>query len=161
MAKISIEQKLWIISLNELSKKYDIANQRAMHALQMYGSSKVILQDDGSLGYPSDVVKEYRRQGPILEPLSINEELFLQRYYEGKVQEICAVFQFPHKIQATSIMFLKKFYQKWYVMEHNPKTILLVCICLACQVEDNFVSAQEFGRCQRVDPHILEGYRKC
>ena len=132
MAEISTVQKLWIISLDELSKKYGVANQRAMHALQMYGSSKVILQDDGSLGYPSDVAEECRRQGLVPEPLSINKKLFLRRYYEGKVQEICTTFQFPHKIQATSIMF-------------RTQEVLSKVVCNGARSQDNLVGVYILG----------------
>ena len=32
------------------------------------------------------------------EGLSVEEEAELRRFYEGKIQEVCAAFRFPHKI---------------------------------------------------------------
>lgn len=71
-------------------------------------------------------------------------------FYEQKIQEVCAAFKFPHKIQvkdpflkmvpfqfmqfhvnslltdlqATAIIYFKRFYLQWSVMEHHPKHIM-------------------------------------
>ena len=35
------------------------------------------------------------------EPLTVDEEILIQRFYEQKIQQVCAAFSFPHKIQVT------------------------------------------------------------
>lgn len=71
-------------------------------------------------------------------------------FYEQKIQEVCQAFKFPHKIQvilflifcsmelvkekifveslfalqATAIIYFKRFYLQWSVMEHHPKHIM-------------------------------------
>lgn len=67
-------------------------------------------------------------------------------FYEQKIQEVCGAFQFPHKIQATAIIYFKRFYLQWSVMEHHPKHIMLTCIYAACKIEENHVSAEELGK---------------
>jgi len=86
-----------------------------------------------------------------IKPLSIEEEQSIKVFYENKLQEVCNNFHFPHKIQvyaissliitatlffcnqffeivyvtqATALIFFKRFYLQWSVMEHQPKNIM-------------------------------------
>ena len=34
-------------------------------------------------------------------PLTVDEEILIQRFYEQKIQQVCAAFSFPHKIQVS------------------------------------------------------------
>eukprot|EP00958_Prasinococcus_capsulatus_P011714 scaffold1167_cov418-Prasinococcus_capsulatus_cf.AAC.27 len=81
-----------------------------------------------------------------LSPLNVEEEGVLRRVWEGKVQHVCNAFHFPNKIQATAVTYLKRFYIENSVMDDVPKQIMLSCIYLACKIEENYLSAEEFAR---------------
>ena len=142
----STHNKKWIISLNELTKKYQIANKRAMNALYKYGTTKVQIQHGGILVYVcASEYGENERTSALPLHLSVEEELLLQRYSMKQIQQFCKAFSFPKKIQITSIMFFKRFYQRWSIMEHNPIYIMYTCIFLACKVEDHYISVEKLG----------------
>lgn len=149
----------WILSRNDLVEKRRDANQRAVLALKKYGATRVEVQPDGSLAYPGvpitgdDFAGEKKSALP--EPLTVDEELLLQRFYQQKIQQVCAAFSFPHKIQAAAILYFKRFFLNWSVMEHDPKQIMLTCIYISCKVEEFHVSAEELGKGIQQDPQAL------
>lgn len=152
----STHRKRWILNPHDLTRKYQAANQRAVDALHKYGATRVEVQPDGSLTYPgAGGDGENGRKGPLPEHLSVEEELLVRRFYENKIQQVCAAFRLPYKIQATAIMYFKRFYQQWSVMEHDPKNIMLTCIYLACKVEESHVSAEELGKGIQQDPQVV------
>ncbi|KAJ0905786.1 putative cyclin [Helianthus annuus] len=114
----------------------------------MYGATRVDVDLDGSLAYPelqSDV-KENAEKHSRTKPLKIDEEQLLRAFYEFKIQDVCDAFKFPRKIQGTALIYFKRFYLQWSVMEHHPKDIMLTCIYTACKAEENHVSAEELGK---------------
>ncbi|XP_038883650.1 cyclin-H1-1 isoform X2 [Benincasa hispida] len=90
--------------------------------------------------------------------LSIEEDQFMRVFYENKLQEVCNNFHFPHKIQATALIYFKRFYLQWSVMQHNPKNVMLTCIYAACKIEENHVSAEELGKGISQDHQIILNY---
>jgi len=90
-----------------------------------------------------------------VKPLSYEEEQLTRVFYKQKIQEVCAAFKFPHKIQATAITYFKRFYLQWSVMEHHPKHIMLTCVYTSCKVEENHVSAEELGKGIQQDHQII------
>ncbi|CAI5523523.1 unnamed protein product [Closterium sp. Naga37s-1] len=94
---------------------------------------------------------------PRPKPLSEEEERVMCRYYEGKIQEVCAAFRFPYKIYSTSLQYFKRFFLVCSVMEHDPKSIMLTVIYIACKVDEVYVSAEEFGRGIGQDPQVVLG----
>lgn len=81
--------------------------------------------------------------------LKTEEEQLLRAFYEFKIQDVCDAFKFPRKIQvimslvsmarimhdhdsnlqfyvvqATALIYFKRFYLQWSVMEHHPKNIM-------------------------------------
>ncbi|CAI5480964.1 unnamed protein product [Closterium sp. Yama58-4] len=94
---------------------------------------------------------------PRPKPLSEEEERVMCRYYEGKIQEVCAAFRFPYKIYSTSLQYFKRFFLMCSVMEHDPKSIMLTAIYIACKVDEVYVSAEEFGRGIGQDPQVVLG----
>lgn len=44
------------------------------------------------------------RKGPLPEHLSIEEELLVRRFYENKIQQVCAAFRLPNKIQVWALI---------------------------------------------------------
>ncbi|KAH7650612.1 CyclinH/Ccl1 protein [Dioscorea alata] len=115
--------------------------------LEQYGSTRLEVSIDGSLSYPEPMhdQRENERQSTS-KPLTSEEEQLMRVFYEQKIQEVCGAFMFPHKIQATAIIYFKRFYLQWSVMEHHPKHIMLTCIYASCKVEENHVSAEELGK---------------
>ncbi|KAJ0961356.1 hypothetical protein J5N97_000563 [Dioscorea zingiberensis] len=116
--KTSTHRSRWIFTPQDLVEKHEIANQRAAKMLEQ----------------------------STLKPLNCEEEQLMRVFYEQKIQEVCGAFMFPHKIQATAIIYFKRFYLQWSVMEHHPKHIMLTCIYASCKVEENHVSAEELGK---------------
>ncbi|XP_059439115.1 cyclin-H1-1 [Corylus avellana] len=144
----STHRTKWIFTPQELVEKYKAANQRAIQALEKYGATLMEVDIDGSLSYPEpqtnakDTADKHSRP----KPLNIEEEQYMRVFYENKLQEVCNNFHFPHKIQATALIYFKRFYLQWSIMEHHPKNIMLTCIYGACKIEENHVSAEELGK---------------
>ncbi|XWS58176.1 hypothetical protein CRYUN_Cryun08bG0012400 [Craigia yunnanensis] len=79
-------------------------------------------------------------------------------FYENKLREVCSAFYFPNKIQATALIYFKRFYLQWSVMEHHPKHIMLTCVYAACKIEENHVSAEELGKGISQDHQMILNY---
>lgn len=153
----SSHRERWIFTAADTVEKYQAANERAVKTLQQYGSTKLEVELDGSVVYPVEGIdaQENGAKRHILEPLTVDEELLMLRFYEQKIQEVCGAFKFPHKIQATAILYFKRFYLQWSVMEHDPKHIMLTCIYTSCKVEEFHVSAEELGKGIQQDHQVI------
>ncbi|KAI4349971.1 hypothetical protein L6164_010506 [Bauhinia variegata] len=144
----STHRAKWIFTPQQLVEKYKAANEKAIQVLEKYGATLMEVDVDGSLSYPEpqNNAKDKAEKHSRPKPLSIEEEQCMRVFYENKLQEVCKNFHFPHKIQATALMYFKRFYLQWSVMEHHPKNIMLTCIYSACKIEENHVSAEELGK---------------
>lgn len=153
----SSHRQRWMFTAADIVEKYQAANERAVKTLQQYGSTKLQVELDGSVVYPGEGIdaEENGTKRHLLEPLTVDEELLMQRFYEQKIQEVCGAFKFPHKIQATAILYFKRFYLRWSVMEHDPKHIMLTCIYTSCKVEEFHVSAEELGKGIQQDHQVI------
>lgn len=156
----STHRSKWIFTPQDLIEKYKAANQRAIQALEKYGSTRMDVDVDGSLSYaePQINAKDNVEKHSRAKPLKIEEEELLRVFYEYKIQEVCEAFHFPHKVQATALMYFKRFYLHWSVMEHYPKNIMLTCIYAACKIEENHVSAEELGKGISQDHQMILNY---
>ncbi|XP_001632226.2 cyclin-H [Nematostella vectensis] len=78
--------------------------------------------------------------------LTVEEEKKLVEYYELVIVEVSAKFQppVPRSVTATAITYLKRFYVKTSVMDHPPKEMFLVCLFMACKVEEYNISVENF-----------------
>ncbi|OAY63683.1 cyclin-H1-1 [Ananas comosus] len=125
--------------------------------LEQYGVTRLEVDVDGSLSYPEPVLdqKDNAERHSSAKPLNCEEEHLMRVFYEQKIQEVCAAFKFPHKIQATAILYFKRFYLQWSVMEHHPKHIMLTCVYTSCKVEENHVSAEELGKGIQQDHQMI------
>ncbi|XP_057862481.1 cyclin-H1-1 isoform X2 [Cryptomeria japonica] len=155
----STHREHWLFTSEDLAEKYRAANERAATTLRQYGSTKLEVELDGSVEYPGKSIAAgengFVRQAHLPEPLTVDEELLLRIFYEQKIQEVCGAFKFPHKIQATAIIYFKRFYLRWSVMEHDPKHIMLTCIYTSCKVEEFHVSAEELGKGIQQDHQVI------
>ncbi|CAI9102190.1 OLC1v1000418C3 [Oldenlandia corymbosa var. corymbosa] len=145
----------WIFTPQVLKEKYKASNQRAKQALEKYGSTKVEVNLDGSISYAETDSKGNGENQSRTKPLKVEEEQLLRAFYEFKIQDVCDAFKFPRKIQATALIYFKRFYLQWSVMEHHPKHIMLTCIYGACKAEENHVSAEELGKGIEQDHHVI------
>ncbi|CAL8166373.1 unnamed protein product [Prunus armeniaca] len=144
----STHRAKWIFTPEELVGKYKAANQRAIQTLEKYGATLMEVDVDGTISYPEPqvIAKDNADKHSRPKPISIEEEQFMRVFYENKLQEVCKNFHFPHKVQATALIYFKRFYLQWSVMQHHPKNIMLTCIYAACKIEENHVSAEELGK---------------
>ncbi len=69
-----------------------------------------------------------------IKAVSLEDEQKLLRYYASKLQGICQALQFPDKVRATALIYLKRAYLSFSILDHNPKNIILACIYLAGKV---------------------------
>ncbi|XP_047340963.1 cyclin-H1-1 [Impatiens glandulifera] len=152
----STHRAKWLFTPHDLKDKCKVANQRAKLSLEKYGSTKLDVDVDGSWSYPEpqvDVKDNDKHSRP--KALKPEEEQLLRAFYEFKIQDVCDAFKFPRKIQATALIYFKRFYLQWSVMEHHPKQIMLTCIYAACKAEENHVSAEELGKGIEQDHQII------
>ncbi|KMZ56362.1 Cyclin-H [Zostera marina] len=153
----STQRKNWIFSSDQLLEKRTAANQRAVLTLQKYGATRLEVDLDGSVKYPFPLLDsmENGERHSLPKHLNCSEEQLMRVFYEHKIQEVCLAFRFPHKIQGSAILYFKRFYLQWSVMEHHPKHIMLTCIYASCKVEENHVSAEELGKGIQQDHQVI------
>ncbi|KAF3652275.1 putative FBD-associated F-box protein-like [Capsicum annuum] len=125
------------------------------NSIVKYGTTRMEVDIDGSFSYAEiqNDAKDSAEKRP--KPLKVEEEQLLRAFYEFKIQDVCDAFKFPRKIQATALLYFKRFYLQWSVMEHHPKDIMLTCIYAACKAEENHVSAEELGKGIGQDHHVI------
>ncbi|KAK8937845.1 Cyclin-H1-1 [Platanthera guangdongensis] len=150
----STHKAKWIFSPRDLLEKREAANWRARKMLEQYGSTRLEVDLDGSISYP-EPLQEPKAERSSQKPLNCEEEQLMRVFYEQKIQEVCGAFKFLHKIQGTAIIYFKRFYLQWSVMEHHPKHIMLTCIYASCKVEENHVSAEELGKGIQQDHQMI------
>ncbi|KAI4388844.1 hypothetical protein MLD38_001138 [Melastoma candidum] len=153
--RTSTHRERWIFTPHDLAAKYEAANRRAIQTLEKYGATRMEVDEDGTLLYRETPVNPSTEKHSRPKPLSIEEERYLRIFYENKLREVCGAFYFPHKIQATALIYFKRFYLQWSVMEHHPKDIILTCIYTACKIEENHVSAEELGKGISQDHQVI------
>ncbi|XP_044471940.1 cyclin-H1-1 isoform X2 [Mangifera indica] len=124
---------------------------------ELYGTTQMEVDIDGSFSYP-EPQKDNAEKHSRPKPLSIEEEQSMRVFYENKLREVCSAFYFPNKIQATALLYFKRFYLQWSVMEHHPKNIMLTCVYAACKIEENHVSAEELGKGISQDHQMILNY---
>ncbi|KAK7269339.1 hypothetical protein RIF29_22064 [Crotalaria pallida] len=153
----STHRAKWVFTPQQLVEKYRAANQRAREVLEKGGTTLMTIDADGSLKYPEPQIntKDNANKRSRAKPVSIEEERCIRLFLEDKIQEVCKNFHFPHKIQATALIYFKRFYLQWSIMEHDPKNILLTCIYAACKIEENHVSAEELGKGIQQDHQMI------
>ncbi|KAM0901438.1 hypothetical protein ACQ4PT_019985 [Festuca glaucescens] len=151
----STHRERWIFQPQDLIDKWTGVNRRSAETLAQYGTTRLKVDPvDGSISNP-EPVPDHVVGSSSVKPLSCEEEQMMRRFYEQKIQEVCKAFKFPHKIQATAIIYFKRFYLQWSVMEHHPKHIMLTCVYSSCKVEENHVSAEELGKGINQDHQII------
>ena len=88
--------------------------------------------------------------------VSMEEEKQLFSYYERMISKICVLFRMPRKILAISIVYFKRFYLKFSILDYDPWTVMITCVYLACKVENAYVSAEEIAKGVQRDARVVE-----
>ncbi|KAF2307251.1 hypothetical protein GH714_025797 [Hevea brasiliensis] len=98
----STHKAKWIFTSQLLVEKHKVTNQRAKQMLEKYGTTRMEVDVDGSLSYPEPQVNAADNADKHSRPklLSVEEEQFMR---------------------ATALIYFKRFYLQWSVMEHDPK----------------------------------------
>ncbi|KAH9618593.1 hypothetical protein KSS87_003950 [Heliosperma pusillum] len=125
--------------------------------LVKYGTASLEIDADGSFSHPKRK-RDSENNGDkhsSVKPLKVEDERMLHAFYENKIQEVCRAFFFPHKIQGTALIYYKRFYLHWSVMEHDPKYVMLTCVYLACKIEENHVSSEDLGKIIQLDHQLI------
>ncbi|CAF0715310.1 unnamed protein product [Brachionus calyciflorus] len=79
--------------------------------------------------------------------LTYEEERIILLHYEYLLKQFCSHFQPPLtmlSVVGTSIAYFKRFYLRNSCMEYHPKDIFLICIYLACKIEEFNISIHQF-----------------
>ena len=130
----SSQKRLWTLTSDEIEKRRAAARARAIDAAT---EARI------TAGEPTT--------SSASSPLSDDEETLLRRYYEVKIQNVCAAYSLPTKVQTTALLLFKRFLLGTSLLSHNLKIMLLTAVYVACKVEENYVSAEELGRGMKED----------
>ena len=79
-----------------------------------------------------------------LEYLFMEEEELLCSFYQSKIQDICKFHNFPLNIFGTAVLFHKRFYLSYPMLQFDPKHVMLTCVFLAAKVENNHLQLGDF-----------------
>ena len=133
----STQRRHWTLSADEIARRRSEARARAIDAAN---ESRAPRTGDASAEAPPD-------------PPTPEEEATLRRYYEVKIQKVCQAFSLPTKVRATAVALFKRFLTRTSPLErsHSLKVTMLTSIYVACKVEENYVSADEFGKGMQED----------
>lgn len=87
--------------------------------------------------------------------LTADDERKLLTFYHRQTMDICNSFKFPHKVIATALIYLKRFYLAYSTVEYNPRDLMVTCIYLACKIEEHYIGAEELCRHAKVNPEMV------
>ena len=65
-----------------------------------------------------------KQQVQPVEWVTVEEQLDYIRFFERKIMDYCQFFKFNETVQATALMFFKRFYIEFTIMDYEPKKIL-------------------------------------
>ncbi|QDZ18100.1 cyclin H [Chloropicon primus] len=88
--------------------------------------------------------------------VSLEEQKQLLSYYERTLSKICQLFRMPRKILAISLVYFKRFYLKFTVLDHEPWRIMVTCVYLACKCENQYIAAEEIAKGVQRDARLVE-----
>uniref|UniRef100_A0A7S1SZD7 Cyclin N-terminal domain-containing protein n=1 Tax=Tetraselmis chuii TaxID=63592 RepID=A0A7S1SZD7_9CHLO len=90
------------------------------------------------------------------QPLDLEEDLLLQKYYQKKIQEVCrSVLHLPPKVAASAIQLFKRFTLSTSLLEHDAVKLMLTCIYVACKVEESYLNVEDL--CTRLSLRDYKG----
>jgi cyclin H len=132
----------WFFTAKDLDKMRLTAYQRALQTLDEHGCSAIEASIDGYVMYRGTCEKGTKKRTALPEPLTVDDESLMRVYYENLLLEVCKVLQLPHTIKEAAIIYLKRFYLLWSIMEHHPKPIMMTCVFIACKNWDSYIGVE-------------------
>ncbi|ORY00404.1 cyclin-like protein [Basidiobolus meristosporus CBS 931.73] len=129
----SSQYRSWRFSEKQLQEIRQISNQASIERV------KTNLEEAKQLG-------DSQQSNGQTNYLNVQDEMALVGFYETKVRDFCKAFQFPNKVKATAITYMKRFFLYNTVMDYHPKTIMLTSLFLATKVENSFISIDDFAQ---------------
>ncbi|KAF6040082.1 CycH [Bugula neritina] len=78
--------------------------------------------------------------------ITVAEQDMVVRHCELALKAFCKSFKpaMPPNVMAIAIIYLKRVYLKYSIMDYHPKDIITTCAYLACKVDEFNVSLKEF-----------------
>ncbi|GAX76437.1 hypothetical protein CEUSTIGMA_g3882.t1 [Chlamydomonas eustigma] len=89
--------------------------------------------------------------------VSLEDQLKVLRFYERQIMKLCATLNYPPKVKATAIMYLKRFYLIHSCLTHDPARLMLTSVYLAGKIEESYIGAEEFCKLMKQDPKAVLG----
>eukprot|EP01026_Neomeris_dumetosa_P053792 TRINITY_DN4813_c0_g1_i6.p1 TRINITY_DN4813_c0_g1~~TRINITY_DN4813_c0_g1_i6.p1 ORF type:complete len:340 (-),score=61.52 TRINITY_DN4813_c0_g1_i6:388-1407(-) len=118
----STQYKKFIFTTDQLVEKRRQNNERAIE------EAKKLIQEESQT---------------TINFLTVEEELTLLKFYEAKIQEFCKKLRIPRRVCGVAMIFFKRYYIRYSVMEKDPLNVMMTSIYLACKTMDNYMSAEE------------------
>eukprot|EP01025_Chloroclados_australasicus_P063963 TRINITY_DN8485_c0_g3_i1.p3 TRINITY_DN8485_c0_g3~~TRINITY_DN8485_c0_g3_i1.p3 ORF type:complete len:337 (-),score=64.82 TRINITY_DN8485_c0_g3_i1:648-1658(-) len=84
-----------------------------------------------------------QQENQTIQFLTVEEEVTLVRFYESRMQDFCRRLRIPRRVCSVAMIFFKRYYIRYSVMEKDPLNVMMTAIYLACKTMDNYISAEE------------------
>ncbi|KAI8825671.1 cyclin-like protein [Fimicolochytrium jonesii] len=83
---------------------------------------------------------------PIPECISWEEQQRLSQFYVNRLVKFCKAIKPPldRFVQATAVVFFKRFYLRNTMMDYDPKVYFLTCLFLSTKVENQYIPLRDF-----------------
>eukprot|EP01023_Acetabularia_acetabulum_P028650 TRINITY_DN2703_c0_g1_i4.p1 TRINITY_DN2703_c0_g1~~TRINITY_DN2703_c0_g1_i4.p1 ORF type:complete len:341 (-),score=66.80 TRINITY_DN2703_c0_g1_i4:271-1293(-) len=132
----SSQYRQFIFTAEQLAEKRKVNNERAIEE-----ANKLI-----------------QKENQAIEFLTVEEELTLLRFYESKIQEFCRKLRIPRRVLGVAMIFFKRYYIRYSVMEKDPLNLMMTSIYVACKTMDNYISAGELCKLINRPPALILSY---
>jgi len=131
------QDRFWLFAKEQLAEKRKKANKTAADAV-VRNLNNDMLVSPAKKQKPDDGGMETGDAGGgagQAEPVKPAEELVMLEYYQNVLVSQGKKLKFPDSIEATAIVFLKRFYLSNSIMDYHPKEVMLTVMWLSCKVE--------------------------
>ncbi|KAL4420175.1 hypothetical protein ABPG77_008311 [Micractinium sp. CCAP 211/92] len=147
----STQLQNWRFSADQLRRLREANRERCLDAIQQ------ALARSSSAASLETVDSQASGASPTTapEPLSLEEELALLKYYGSKLQHVSRELRLPRRVLGTALAYLQRSYLSFSCMEQDPQQLLLTCLYLACKIEEHYISAAELGRLTGVPADLI------
>ncbi|KAL2917831.1 hypothetical protein HK105_202704 [Polyrhizophydium stewartii] len=131
----SSQVRNWLLTAEQLEETRLLVNADGVRRLQAAAALEAELA--AAEGQPL-------ANAAVPQGITWREQLLYCRFYEGKIVDFCKFFGFDKTVQATAIVFFKRFYLHNTVMDYDPKIVLITCLFLSTKVENTLIPIDEF-----------------
>mmetsp|Transcript_13150 Transcript_13150/g.27763 ORF Transcript_13150/g.27763 Transcript_13150/m.27763 type:complete len:382 (+) Transcript_13150:189-1334(+) len=149
----STHKSRWLLSPEDLEARRCARYDKSVREIERYRPASTSAAASVA---PGEGGEKAPQQLGGLELVSMEEEKQLFSYYERMISKICVLYNFSRKILAISIVYFKRFYLKFSILDYEPWTLMITCVYLACKVENAYISAEELAKGVQQDARIVE-----